>query len=57
MPSLAVISVGEENTYGHPVPDVLKTLEADRVATLRTDRDGTVSIVLDGNGWRVESGE
>lgn len=56
-PRLAVISVGEGNRYGHPVPDVLKELAADRVETLRTDQDGTVSIVLDHNSWRVESGE
>jgi len=56
-PRLAVISVGEGNRYGHPVPDVLNELSADRVETRRTDQDGTISIVLDGNSWRVETGE
>lgn len=57
-PRLAVISVGEGNRYGHPVPDVLNELAADRVETLRTDRDGTVSIVLGaGAGFRVETGQ
>jgi competence protein ComEC len=56
-PRLAVISVGEGNRYGHPVPDVLNELSTDRVETLRTDQDGTVSIVLAGNSWRVETGE
>jgi competence protein ComEC len=56
-PRLAVISVGEDNRYGHPVPDVLNELAADRVKTLRTDRDGTISIVLSGNSWRVETGD
>lgn len=56
-PTVAVISVGDENRYGHPVPEVLRELEADRVRTFRTDRDGTVSIVLDADGWRVEVGE
>lgn len=56
-PSLAVISVGDDNPYGHPVPEVLRALAEERTETARTDRDGSVSIVLDGNGWRVESGE
>jgi competence protein ComEC len=44
-PSLAVISVGEENPFGHPTPTTLATLAEHGVRTLRTDRDGT--IVLD----------
>lgn len=57
-PRLAVIQVGEDNSYGHPVPDVLAALTADRVETLRTDQVGTVSIVLgNGNGFEVETGE
>lgn len=43
-PSLAVISVGTGNTYGHPGPGVLKLLAARRVRTLRTDRDGEVVV-------------
>lgn len=56
-PQVAVISVGAGNPHGHPVPEVVEALEADRVETLRTDRDGTVSIVLTpGQGFRVETG-
>ncbi len=54
-PSLAVISVGEGNPFGHPTPATLATLRAHGVRTLRTDADGT--LVLDtGRGsirvWR-----
>lgn len=56
-PRMAVISVGEDNTYGHPVPEVLGELEESGVETLRTDEQGTVSIVLDRDGWKVETGE
>jgi competence protein ComEC len=44
-PSLAVISVGDDNPFGHPTPATLATLAEHGVSTLRTDRDGT--IVLD----------
>jgi competence protein ComEC len=46
-PSLAVISVGADNSYGHPTAATLATLAAHRVRTLRTDRDGTVEIDID----------
>jgi competence protein ComEC len=46
-PTAAVISVGAQNRYGHPTPQTLGALE--RVATYRTDRDGTVELDLDGN--------
>jgi competence protein ComEC len=45
-PSLAVISVGADNPYGHPDPSTLATLAAHGVRTLRTDRDGGVTIAV-----------
>jgi competence protein ComEC len=53
IPSLAVISVGEGNAHGHPRADVLDTLDAHNVRTLRTDIDGTVEVVSDGGRWWV----
>jgi competence protein ComEC len=48
-PQLAVISVGDDNPYGHPTRGTLSTLAAHRVPTLRTDEEG--DVVLDvGNG-------
>ena len=43
-PSLAVISVGEDNPYGHPTAVTLATLATHGVRVLRTDRDGAVVI-------------
>jgi competence protein ComEC len=43
-PGLAVISVGAGNSYGLPTAGTLATLAARRIRTLRTDRDGTVTI-------------
>lgn len=48
-PHIAVISVGEGNTYGHPTPETLATLAAaPGLAVYRTDRDGAVTIESDG---------
>jgi competence protein ComEC len=48
-PKVAVISVGAGNTYGHPTPETLATLEASPgLAVYRTDRDGAVTIESDG---------
>ncbi len=43
-PQLAVISVGEDNSYGHPTAATLATLARHRVRTLRTDLEGTIEI-------------
>jgi len=51
-PELAVISVGK-NSYGHPAPEILKILRDMRIKVLRTDKDGDIEIVSDGEGWFV----
>jgi hypothetical protein len=52
-PRLAVISVGEDNPYGHPNAELLERLANARVRVLRTDRDGAVHILMDGKGLEV----
>jgi competence protein ComEC len=47
-PALAVISVGADNTFGHPNLRVLKRLERVGAAVYRTDIDGTVKFKSDG---------
>ena len=47
-PDIAVISLGESNSYGHPHEEVLHTLSAADVDTLRTDIDHTIIFVSDG---------
>lgn len=46
--SIGIISVGEANAYGHPSPEVLERLEASGAQVLRTDRDGAVHVLTDG---------
>ncbi|MCB0828804.1 MAG: ComEC/Rec2 family competence protein [Solirubrobacterales bacterium] len=55
-PALAVISVGEDNRFGHPTGATLDSLDEAGVGVLRTDRNGTVSVVLDHGGFSIETG-
>jgi len=52
-PRLAIISVGEDNPYGHPNAELLERLANGGVRVLRTDRDGAVHILMDGKGLEV----
>ena len=54
-PSFAVISAGFENSYGHPNREVLERLAERRAMTLRTDRDGLVTIRSDGRRLFLET--
>jgi len=49
-PKLAVISVGADNRFGHPSPQVLERLEnlVGKERILRTDEQGTIEVVTDG---------
>jgi len=53
-PAFAVISVGLDNSYGHPNRDVLERLAQHGVAVLRTDEDGLITIRTDGQRLYVE---
>jgi competence protein ComEC len=52
-PSVAVISVGRDNSFGHPSEDVLQKLEGKRI--LRTDLDGAVKISEKGEVLHVKT--
>jgi len=47
-PGIAIISVGADNTFGHPSRRVLKRLERAGAKIYRTDQDGTVKLFSDG---------
>lgn len=47
-PSVALISAGFENSFGHPHPDIVGRLSARHAAVLRTDMDGLVTARTDG---------
>jgi len=45
---VAVISVGEGNSYGHPAPEVISRLQKGGANIYRTDEDGEVIVCFDG---------
>jgi len=45
-PKIAVISVGKNNTYGHPAKEVLEMLKAQKVKIKRTDEEGNITFKL-----------
>ena len=47
-PKYVVISVGEDNSYGHPSPYTLDRLKTAKVSIYRTDRDGHIICFSDG---------
>ena len=55
-PDVSVISVGIKNFYGHPNPNTLELLKNTSKKVLRTDQNGTVTFVSNGQTWytRVE---
>ncbi|MGS0765119.1 DNA internalization-related competence protein ComEC/Rec2 [Syntrophomonas curvata] len=55
-PEWAVISVGENNLFGHPHDSILAALKGKKVGILRTDRDGAVIFRTDGKRVRLTTG-
>ncbi|GBC86756.1 ComE operon protein 3 [bacterium HR12] len=52
---VAVVSIGQPNDYGHPVPSVLATLRHAGATVLRTDRLGDVVVSFSPEGLLVAS--
>lgn len=53
-PKLAVISVGKNNRYGHPHGEITRLLGEWGSRVSRTDLDGEVEVVSDGQKWWVK---
>jgi len=54
LPQTAVISVGKDNSYGHPNQEVLETLAKYGIKVLRTDLDGDIKIISDGQKLKIK---
>lgn len=48
-PRYVAISCGEANTYNHPAQRVLDSISAVGARSLRTDREGTLTFITDGD--------
>lgn len=51
-PQHAVIVTAHSNRYGHPSPETVKRLEDSGATVWRTDRDGNIGFISDGNTLR-----
>jgi competence protein ComEC len=54
-PAIAAISVGKDNGFGHPSPEVIEKLESEGVRVYRTDRDGAITAATDGRTLTVST--
>ncbi|MGN0292058.1 MAG: ComEC/Rec2 family competence protein, partial [Lachnospiraceae bacterium] len=56
-PSYAVISCGEDNSYGHPHAEVLNRLRQRGIEVFRTDQQGSITAISDGENiiWNCDS--
>ncbi|NCO15352.1 hypothetical protein COW77_01790 [Candidatus Wolfebacteria bacterium CG18_big_fil_WC_8_21_14_2_50_39_7] len=51
-PKIAVIEVGK-NSYGHPTKEVLKNLASVGAQIFRTDKDGTIKLLINNQGISI----
>ena len=54
-PQIAVIMVGKDNSYGHPEKETLTKLNNIGSKIYRTDLNGTITIISDGNKCEVQT--
>lgn len=54
-PKIAIISVGQDNSYGHPKQITLEKLKDMDTTIYRTDLSGTIIITCDGNECKVKT--
>ncbi|PGT16731.1 DNA internalization-related competence protein ComEC/Rec2 [Bacillus cereus] len=54
-PSVAIISVGERNRYGHPHKEIIERFEKMDIEIWRTDKQGAISYVFKGENGTFKS--
>lgn len=52
-PSLALVSVGRNNSYGLPAAEIINRYRMHGARVLRTDRDGAIQLALGVDGYHV----
>jgi competence protein ComEC len=53
LPEVGIISCGRGNPFGHPHEDTIVKLNNLKVKTYRTDYNGNITIITDGNKYKV----
>jgi len=53
-PKVAIISVGQNNKYGHPTPEIIQMLKNKGIEIYRTDEFGTIILTSDGTNYTLE---
>jgi beta-lactamase superfamily II metal-dependent hydrolase len=56
-PETAIISLGQDNPYGHPHKQTVDTLNEAGATIYRTDVDGTIRVRSDGTSYSVRASE
>jgi len=54
-PKIALYSAGINNQYGHPAPQTISALTAVGATIYGTDKNGTISIKVDSNGYTINA--
>ncbi|HKU67604.1 MAG TPA: hypothetical protein VJP85_07510 [Candidatus Baltobacteraceae bacterium] len=54
-PKYAIISVGRQNMFGHPASSTIETLQRFGARIYRTDQNGAVSVITDGEMPSIKS--
>jgi competence protein ComEC len=54
-PQISIISVGKENSYGHPAPQTIAALSKIGSTVYRTDQDGALAINAKGHRFKVRA--
>ena len=55
-PSVAVVPVGRNNSFGHPAPVILDRLRTQFIKVLRTDLQGTIEFLANNESIRLKKG-
>lgn len=54
-PNYGIISCGVDNSYGHPHKEILKLIQNMNIEAYRTDTQGQITVISDGNNIEIKT--